>query len=71
MEPSFGDIRCPVKILWGEGDPWIPLARGRALHALVPRAEFETLPGAGHLAQLEAPEQVLEHLVTFLLNDAN
>jgi pimeloyl-ACP methyl ester carboxylesterase len=66
IEPMFGDIRCPVKILWGEGDPWIPLARGKALHALIPQAVFETLPGVGHLPQLEAPNLVLEHLNAFL-----
>lgn len=65
-EPLFGTIRCPVRILWGEDDPWIPLARGRALHALVPQAAFETLPGVGHLPQLEAPDDVLERLKVFL-----
>lgn len=59
VEGLYGDIRCPVRILWGELDPWIPLERGRDLHRLVPRAEFEVLPGIGHLPQLEAPELVV------------
>ena len=62
----FGDIRCPVKIMWGAGDPWIPLERGKALHALIAQAAFETLPGVGHLPQLEAPDLVLERLTAFL-----
>jgi pimeloyl-ACP methyl ester carboxylesterase len=62
VEPLFGDIRCPVKILWGEDDPWIPLARGQALHDLVGKGSFTVLPGVGHLPQLEAPELVLESL---------
>ncbi|WP_422369308.1 alpha/beta fold hydrolase [Pelagibius sp.] len=66
VEPMFGAIRCPVKIIWGEDDPWIPLARGKALHGLVPQAAFETLPGVGHLPQLEAPDHVLEKVVSFL-----
>jgi len=66
VEPLFGAIRCPVGILWGEDDPWIPLARGRALQALVPQAAFETLPGVGHLPQLEAPARALERLEAFL-----
>jgi pimeloyl-ACP methyl ester carboxylesterase len=69
VEPMFGDIRCPVKIMWGEGDPWIPLDRGKALHALIPHATFETLPGVGHLPQLEAPDLVLERLDAFLSRD--
>jgi len=66
IEPLFGEIRCPVKIIWGEDDPWIPLARGKALHRLIPDASFETLSGVGHLPQLEAPDRVLGQLSEFL-----
>jgi pimeloyl-ACP methyl ester carboxylesterase len=69
VEPLFGEVRCPVKIIWGEDDPWIPLERGKALHALIPQASFETLPGVGHLPQLEAPDLVLERLNAFLPRD--
>ena len=69
IEPLFGTIRCPVRILWGEDDAWIPLERGRALHGLIPRSSFETLPGVGHLPQLEAPQRLLERLKAFLSRD--
>ena len=62
VEPLYGDLRCPAHIVWGEDDPWIPLARGRALNALMPGSTFETLPGVGHLPQLEAPDRLLEIL---------
>ena len=68
VEPMFGHIRCPVKILWGKNDPWIPLERGQALHALIPQASFETLDNVGHLPQLEAPNTVVEKLISFLAN---
>lgn len=63
VEPLFGQIRCPVSILWGEDDPWIPLERGEALHKLIGKGTFTPLPGVGHLPQLEAPDLVLEHLI--------
>ncbi len=66
VEPMFKDIRCDVTILWGEDDPWIPIARGRALADLIPQAEFQTLKGVGHLPQLEAPELVLKALANAL-----
>jgi pimeloyl-ACP methyl ester carboxylesterase len=66
VEPLYAAIRCPVKIVWGEADPWIPLARGKALHALIAHGSFETLPGVGHLPQLEAPDRVLATLEAFL-----
>lgn len=70
FEPLFGNIRCPVDIIWGEDDPWIPLARGKKLHGLVPQSTFTTLSGVGHLPQLEAPDQVIDLLLTFLRENA-
>lgn len=66
IEPRFGSIRCPVMILWGEDDPWIPLSRGRGLHERVGKGSFATLPGVGHLPQLERPDLVLETIDGFL-----
>ena len=66
VEPLFGAIRCPVTIVWDEDDPWIPPARGRALHDLVGKGAFETLAGVGHLPQLEAPDQVVGIVRRFL-----
>ena len=66
VEPLYGAIRCPVKIIWGEDDPWIPLARGRQLHARIAHASLQTLAGVGHLPQLEAPDQVVQVIGDFL-----
>lgn len=66
VEPLFDQIRCPVCILWGEQDPWIPVARGEALARLVKPEVFEVLPGVGHLPQLERPAKVLTALMSFL-----
>ena len=66
VEPYFGEVRCPVKILWGDKDPWIPIERGRSLHSLMPQADFETLSDAGHLPQLEVPDAVVRELIDFL-----
>lgn len=66
VEPLFANIRCPVDIVWGESDPWIPLARGQALHELIQQSSLTTLPGVGHLPQLEAAELTLKTLVNLL-----
>jgi len=62
IEPDFDKIRCPASILWGSDDPWIPLSRGRALQEIVKPANFEEMPGLGHLPQLEGPATVLKML---------
>jgi pimeloyl-ACP methyl ester carboxylesterase len=66
IESRLQHIRCPVSILWGEDDPWIPLSRGEALHGLIPQASMDTLPGAGHLPQLEVPDLVADWLISAL-----
>ncbi|MCV3271697.1 alpha/beta fold hydrolase [Roseobacter sinensis] len=68
VEPLFGALRCPTKVIWGDADPWIPIARGRALSDLIGQNRFETLYGVGHLPQLEAPGAVLTALSDFLPN---
>ena len=70
VEPMFGSIRCSVEIVWGKDDPWIPLERGKALYDLVAKGAFRTIPGVGHLPQLEAPERVLRILQAFLSKNA-
>ena len=66
IEPLFAKVRCRTMILWGEDDPWIPLERGRALAGRMPFADFRTMPGLGHLPQLEGPQVLLERLGEFL-----
>ncbi|MBP1848964.1 alpha/beta fold hydrolase [Rhizobium halophytocola] len=64
----FGDIRCPVTVIWGEDDPWIPVDRGRTLATRLPGSGFSTLSGVGHMPQLEAPDTLL-HLLASLPDD--
>ena len=66
VEPMFGNVRCPVKVIWGQDDPWIPIERGRALHALIGQDRFEAMAEVGHLPPLEAPEKMLTALADFL-----
>ncbi len=66
VQGRYGDIRCPVRILWGEDDQWIPIERGRELHALIPGSEFIPVTGAGHLMQEDAPEAIAFHIQAFL-----
>lgn len=66
VQDRYGDVRCPVQILWGEEDAWIPIGRGRELAGLIPGARFRPVPGAGHLVQEDAPEAVVAALLDFL-----
>ena len=70
VEPRYGEIRCPVQVLWGEQDQWIPIARGRELAARIPGAAFHPVPDCGHLMQEDAPEAIVSHVLPFLSSEA-
>ncbi|VVD32686.1 protein of unknown function [Paraburkholderia dioscoreae] len=66
VEARYPQLRCPVQILWGEEDQWIPLARGRQLAAAMPEARFQPVPKAGHLMQEDAPEAIVAAALRWL-----
>lgn len=66
VEPRYRDLRCPVQILWGEQDGWIPIAQGRRLAGMIPGALFHPVPASGHLMQEDAPEAIVAHVLTWL-----
>ncbi|MGF1609818.1 MAG: alpha/beta fold hydrolase [Kiloniellales bacterium] len=66
VEGRYGEIVTPTLILWGEDDQWIPIERGRQLHATIPGSRFVAVPDAGHLVQEDAPESIVAALLPFL-----
>jgi pimeloyl-ACP methyl ester carboxylesterase len=66
IEPRLGELRCPVMILWGEEDRWIPLERGRELASRIPGATLHVVPNAGHHVQEDAPEAIVAALLGLL-----
>jgi pimeloyl-ACP methyl ester carboxylesterase len=50
---------CPVTVLWGEPDEWIPLAQGRKLAGRLGAQRFVPVPDAGHLLQEDCPQAVV------------
>ena len=66
IESKYGSITRSVLILWGERDEWIPVTKGRQLHAAIPTSEFYSIPDAGHLVLEDAPAMLVSHLIKFL-----
>ncbi len=70
--------QMPTLIAWGERDRTIPVEHGRRAAAAIPNCRFETIPGAAHFPNLEAPEATAEILRVwldttepFLIDDSN
>ena len=66
VQPLYAQIKRPVLLVWGEEDTWIPIERGRELHAMIPRSEFVPIAGAGHLVQEDAVNRLTEAIDRFL-----
>jgi pimeloyl-ACP methyl ester carboxylesterase len=52
-------VDLPVHVIWGDSDGIAGVEYGRALAKAIPGAAFSVVPQAGHMPQLEAPEQLL------------
>ena len=52
---ELAEVRCPVELLWGEGDTEVPLEVARRAQPSFPSATLTVLPGIGHLTPTEAP----------------
>jgi pimeloyl-ACP methyl ester carboxylesterase len=70
-EDLLPQVHCPVLILWGEADPWEPIALGRELANYLAVEAFVPLPRVGHCPQDEAPEQVNPYLRDWTLAKHN
>ncbi len=57
-EDLLPQLTCPVHIIWGEADPWEPIALARAYEDYPAVQDFVVLPGVGHCPQDEVPDQV-------------
>ena len=54
----LGNVRCPVLVLAGMEDRVCPPAAQQTLAAVLAAARWVMLPGTGHLALLEKPDEV-------------
>jgi pimeloyl-ACP methyl ester carboxylesterase len=59
LRDRLAGLDLPVHVVWGESDGIAVPAYGRAFADAIPGAVFTTIPRAGHLPQIEAPEELL------------
>ncbi len=62
----FRQIGAPVTLVWGERDEITPLWQADKLAKLLPKAKLLTIPGAGHVPQIEDPAAFRGLLQDFL-----
>jgi pimeloyl-ACP methyl ester carboxylesterase len=58
-------IEVPVQVVWGSRDRLTSISSRRRFEEQVADLDFVTLPGVGHLPQLEVPGRTTKHLLRF------
>ncbi|PLL10848.1 alpha/beta hydrolase [Tabrizicola sp. TH137] len=56
VEGLYDRLDCPVTVLWGREDGWIPIETGERLAALISDRPVVPVADAGHLVQEDRPE---------------
>lgn len=63
-------IDVPVKLIWGDQDPFFPVERARSMVNEFPNATLDEIAGAGLFSHEEAPARVAESLLSLLTGAA-
>jgi haloalkane dehalogenase len=63
-EQQLASFPAPVRVAFGELDPYLDPALGRAIAALFPDSEALTVSRVGHFPQLDAPAEVAQLILT-------
>jgi pimeloyl-ACP methyl ester carboxylesterase len=59
VQSRYAPMDCPVKVLWGKNDEWIPYENGVRLAALISADDCIPLPAVGHLVQEDCPQAIV------------
>lgn len=52
-------VQTPTLVVWGEHDTIVPISTGEAYAAALPNGRLERVASAGHLIDLEQPQQLV------------
>lgn len=63
---SLPEIKVPTLLLYGADDQIIPQADMESMATAIPGAQFVVIPQAGHLLNLEQPEEFNQSVKVFL-----
>lgn len=63
---TLKSIAGPVYLLCGEQDTWAPVSQHQSMAELLPYSIMAVIKSAGHMAPMEQPQVVAEHLCEWL-----
>jgi 3-oxoadipate enol-lactonase len=63
---DLADVTPPTLVLWGERDAKTPRELSELIASTVPQGRLRTIPGAGHLSNVDCPELFARAVVDFV-----
>jgi haloalkane dehalogenase len=67
MIPQLRAFRQPVRIIFGDADPYLNRGVAQRFHELFPTSELFLLPGARHFVQMDEPAEVARLILSMPL----
>jgi pimeloyl-ACP methyl ester carboxylesterase len=61
LEANIGKLKTPVRVVWGEKDPYIKKEMGVEFAQKI-NADIRMLPDVGHYVHLQSPKQAIEEI---------
>lgn len=62
--PGLKEFNRPVRIIFGDADPYLNKGVAQKFHELFARSDLFLLPGARHFVQMDEPEEVARLILT-------
>jgi pimeloyl-ACP methyl ester carboxylesterase len=59
-------LKCPLLLIWGQQDRFVPLSVTRQIHACRPNTELQVIDACGHCPHDERPEQFVALVLPWL-----
>lgn len=66
VQGLYQQLDCPVKVLWGEQDQWIPIQKGHDLASLIAATPCAPIANSGHLLQEDCPEAIVAAMLKLM-----
>ena len=70
MLPKLREFGRPVRIIFGDADPYLNKGVAQRFHELLPVSELCLVPGARHFVQMDEPEQVARLILAMPRTDS-
>ena len=64
MIPKLRQFRRPVRIIFGDADPYLNKGVAQSFHKLFPTSDLFLLAGARHYVQMDEPDKVAELIIS-------